>query len=347
MSRSLRILVVWALALLCLLPVAPTFGQSSGAVTADKEGWWNAAADATAGTPLPPPPSTVPAGAIAVGAAGGQPDKVAAIGIVLDAERGSVVERFVLTLKEAEGPGAQQGEGAAIVACPVTAFFAPEENGALADAPEADCEAAQAEGTRADDGTWTFDLAPIADAWLDPFGTLNPNGIRLNPGGETPFQVSLTGMEDATFDVAISPPQEESDPFDSVTTTLAGGFGGSTSSGSSSGSSGSSGSGIAVTPAPTPDVAVGEGDTPVTTLAAGADEEAAAETDEPAPSRAGEVSGNLPFGVWLLLLGALGIALLAMWHLGPAGRVPHAKTQRSGGVSRALAARTPSTGASS
>lgn len=341
MSRSVRILVVWALALLCLLPVAPTFGQSAPVVTADKEGWWSAAADATAGTPLPPPPSTVPAGAIAVGAAGGQPDKVAAIGIVLDAERGSVVERFVLTLQEAEGPAAQQGEGAVIVACPVTAFFAPEENGALADAPEADCEAAQAEGTRADDGTWTFDLAPIADAWLDPFGTLNPNGIRLDPGGETSFQVSLTGMEDATFDVAISPPREETDPFDSSTTTLAGGFGGSTSSGSSSGS------GIAVTPAPAPDVADGEGDAPVTTIAAGAEEEAAAETEAPGPSRAGEVSGNLPIGVWLLLLGALGIALLAMWHLGPAGRVPHAKTQRSGGVSRALAARTPSTGASS
>ena len=320
MSRSLRVPVLWALALLCLLPVAPTFGQSPDPVTADKEGWWSAAADATAGTPLPPPPSTVPAGAIAVGAAGGQPDKVAALGIVLNAERGSVVERFVLTMKEAEGPGAQQGEGAAIVACPVTAFFAPEENGALADAPEADCEAAQAEGTRADDGTWTFDLAPIADAWLDPFGTLNPNGIRLNPGGETPFQVSLTGMEDATFDVAISPPQEESDPFDSVTTTIAGGFSGSTSGGSS----GSSGSG-AITVTPPPEVAVGDDESPVTTVAGG-DEQAASDdgdTEQAAPSRAGDVSGNLPFGVWLLLLAMVAVALLAMWHLGPAGRVPH------------------------
>ena len=342
MSRSLRVPVLWALALLCLLPVAPTFGQSSEPVTADKEGWWSAAADATAGTPLPPPPSTVPAGAIAVGAAGGQPDKVAALGIVLNAERGSVVERFVLTLKEAEGAGAQQGEGAAIVACPVTAFFAPEENGALADAPEADCEAAQAEGTRADDGTWTFDLAPIADAWLDPFGTLNPNGIRLNPGGDTPFQVSLTGMEDATFDVAISPPQEESDPFDSVTTTVAGGFSGSTSSGSSSGSG-------SITVSPPPEVAVGDDESPVTTVAAGGDEQAASEgeTEQAAPSRAGDVSGNLPFGVWLLLLTMVAVALLAMWHLGPAGREPHAKIQRSGGVSRALAARPPSTGASS
>lgn len=341
MSRSLRVPVLWALAVLCLQPIAPTFGQSAAPVTADKEGWWSASADATAETPLPPPPSTVPAGAIAVGAAGGQPDKVAAIGIVLDAKRGSVVERFVLTMKEAEGTGAQQGEGAAIVACPVTAFFAPEENGALADAPDADCEVAHAEGSRADDGTWTFDLAPIADAWLDPFGTLNPNGIRLNPGGETPFQVSLTGMEDATFDVAISPPQEDDDPFDSVTTTVPGGFGGSRSPGGSSGSSGSG----AIAVAPPPEVAVGDDESPATTVPAGADDAAA--TEAAAPSRAGDTSGNLPFGVWLLLLGALGIALLAMWHLGPAGRVPHAKIQRSGGVSRALAARPPSTGATS
>src|SRR5688572_20862817 len=113
MSRSVRVLVLLAMAVLCLQPVAPTSGQSSTPVVADKEGWWNQAADATAGTPLPPPPTTVPEGAIAVGSAGGQPDKVAAIGVVVDAERGSVVDRFVLTLKEAEGTGAQQGEGAA------------------------------------------------------------------------------------------------------------------------------------------------------------------------------------------------------------------------------------------
>lgn len=344
MPRSLRVSVVWALVLLGLVPTSPSFGQTGGAVTADKEGWWSAAADATAGTPLPPPPSTVPEGAIAVGSAGGQPDKVAALGVVVDAERGSIVERFVLTLKEAEGPGAQQGEGAAIVACPVTAFFAPEENGALADAPEADCEAASAEGVRNDDGTWTFDLAPIADAWFDPFGTLNPNGIRLNPGGESAFQVSLTGMEDATFDVAVSPPQEDEDPFDSVTTTVPGGFGGSSSSSGSSGSSGSGG----ITVAPPPEVAVGDDATPATTVAAGDDEAApAAETEEPAPSRAGDTSGNLPIGAWLVLLAMVGVAVLAMWHLGPAGRAPHTKIQRSGGVSRALAARTPSTGAPS
>lgn len=340
MSRSVRVLVLLAMAVLCLLPVSPTNGQSSTPVVADKEGWWNQARDATAGTPVPPPPDTVPQGAIAVGAAGGQPDKVAAIGIVLDAARGSTVERFTMTLKEAEGPGAQQGADRTIVACPITAFFAPEDNGALQHAPAADCEVAQAEGVRAAGGVWTFDLTPIADAWLDPFGTLNPNGIRLDPTGTGTFQVSLTGMEDATFDVAISPPREDDDPFDSVTTTVPGGFAGSSSSGSGSGGS------IAVTPPPAVDAGAPAGDAPTATTVVDAtgDEEAAA--DDPARSRAGETGGNLPGAAPVLVLLAVALAVLAMWHLGPAGRAPHTKTLRAGGVSRALAKRTPSTGAS-
>src|SRR5688572_33429826 len=111
MSRSVRVLVLLALAVLCLSPVSPTSGQTSTPVVADKEGWWNQAADATAGTPLPPPPTTVPEGAIAVGSAGGQADKVAAIGVVVDGQRGPVVERVVLTLKEAEGTGREQVVG--------------------------------------------------------------------------------------------------------------------------------------------------------------------------------------------------------------------------------------------
>jgi hypothetical protein len=206
MLRTSRLPLVLAVAALCLLPLAPTSGETSSPVVADKEGWWNRARDATVGTPVPPPPDTVPQGAIAVGAAGGQPEKVAAIGIVLDAARGSTVERFTMTLEEADGPGAQQGADRSVVACPITAFFAPEDNGALQHAPPADCETAQAEGVRAAGGTWTFDLAPIADAWLDPFGTINPNGIRLDPVGTGTFQVSFTGMEDATFDVLLSPP---------------------------------------------------------------------------------------------------------------------------------------------
>lgn len=342
MTRSLRVPVVSALLALVMVPAASTFGQESGPVIADKEGWWSQARDATTGTPagggVPALPETVPEGAIAIAATGGQINKVAALGIVLDAGRGSTVSTFTLTMKEAEGTGAQQNPGdAAIVACPITDFFAGAENGALQDAPAADCEAASAEGTRADDGTWTFDLTAIADVWLDPFGTINPNGIRFDPTGTGTFQVSLTGMDDATFDVSIAPAEEDEDPFDASTTTVPGGFSGS-------GSSSSGSSDFSTSPPPAVDSPAGDATAtpaPPTTAASGSGEAAAA----PAARPAGDTSGNLPGGLPLLFVLGAAVALLMAWHLGPAGRKPHATTQRSGGVSRALAARPPTTGA--
>jgi hypothetical protein len=345
MARSLRVSVVWALLFLAVLPIASTSAQPTGSVTADKEGWWNRARGATTGTPVggggvPALPETVPKGAIGVAAAAGQANKVAALGIVLDAARGSTVSVFTLTLKEAEGTGAQQNSGGAgIVACPITDFFAGAENGAFQDAPTADCDAAKAEGTRNDDGTWTFDLLPLANAWLDPFGTINPNGIRFDPTGTGTFQVSFTGMEDAAFDVAISAAEEDADPFDASTTTVPGGFTGGSSSGSSS-----SGSGFATSPPPSVDAPAGASTTTPTTAAAASSDDS---TDAAAPvvSHAGETTGNLPIGVLFSAVLAALLALLMAWHLGPAGRAPHAKTQRAGGVSRALAARSSSTGA--
>jgi hypothetical protein len=348
MTRPLRAAVVCAVLALAAAPVVGTFAQSSGSVVADKEGWWNRTRGAAGGTPVgggnePKLPETVPADAIGIAATAGEAQKIAALGIVLDAPRGSAVSRFTLTMKEAEGTGAQQNSGDALIAaCPVVGFFAGAENGAFQDVPEADCEAARVEGARAEDGTWTFDLLPIADLWLDPFGTINPDGIRFDPAGTGTFQVSLTGMEDASFDVSITPAEEDADPFDSSTTTVAGGFTGSSSS--------SGGGDFATSPPPAVDVpADGEAatTTPTTTATpvAGDDDETA--TDAPRESRAGDVSGNLPGGVLLVLLVAIGLVLLLAWHLGPAGRRPHDKIQRSGGVSRALAARSSTTGASS
>lgn len=345
MVRRYRIPIGLALLLLALAPIAGTLAQSSGSVTADKEGWWNRTRGATTGTPVggggaPALPESVPKGAIGVAAKAGQADKIGALGIVLDAARGSAVTSFTLTLKEAEGTGAQQNSGdAAIVACPITDFFAGAENGAFQDAPAADCEAAKAEGTRNDDGTWTFDLLAIANVWLDPFGTINPNGIRFDPTGTGSFQVSFTGMEDAVFDASISPAQEDADPFDDSTTTIPGGF-----TGGSSSSSGSSDFSTSPPPAvDAPSAGTASTTTPPTTAPGGDEAEAA---PAPAASRAGDTSGNFPLGVVLVFVIAAALALLTAWHLGPAGRVSHTKIQRSGGVSRALAARPPTTGAS-
>jgi hypothetical protein len=340
-----RTLLAAALLALAIFPVTATSGQQDGVARADKEGWWNrttgGASDTPAGGVVPPAvlPESVPEGAIAVAAVGGEPQKVAALGVVLDAPRGSVVEQLVLTLKEAEGTGAQQNpEEAAIVACPIVDFFAGVENGSFQDAPEADCEVASATGERAEDGTWTFDLTAIADAWLDPFGTVGANGIRFDPVEGT-FQVSFTGVEDATFDGAITPGVEDEDPFDSTPTSIAGGF--------SSGSTSSGGGSIDVAPppvvdAPGTDVTVADAEVgDVEDVADAGEDEVAA----PAVSRAGDVSGNQPLGAYLIALIALAGLVLVSLHAGAARLAAPVRAGR--GVSRALASRTTDTGGSS
>ncbi|MEA3056163.1 MAG: hypothetical protein QOD30_1595 [Actinomycetota bacterium] len=331
MRRLGGIGLVCALVAIVVSPAA-----AAGSASADKEGWWSNTGRAVPDAAVP---DTVPSGAIGIAAAGGSATKVAAIGVVLDAAKGSAVQTFTLTMKEADGTGAQQNSaGASIIACPITDFFSGEQNGKLADAPAADCETAKSEGKRNDDGTWTFDLSAIADEWLDPFGTIPANGLRFDPGDGT-FQVSLTGKDDAAFDVALTPPQEESDPFDSSTTTIAGGFTGSSSSAGSSGGD--------ITVPPPPDVVVATsapaatgGSSPPT--AAG---DAAPAT--PAASRAGDTGGNLPGGVPLLVLVLLGGGALVALALGSAGRRRPESVGRSGGVSRALEARaTSNTGVS-
>lgn len=328
MSRSFRLPFICAVLALALGPASPSSATTGAPVTADKEGWWS-----QTGRVAPAElPTTVPEGAIAVSAVGGQAYAVAALGIVLDADKGSTVARFTLTLTEAEGTGAQENaEGAVITACPIVDFFAGDYGGAWADAPADDCDTATAEGVRNDDGTWTFDLAAIANAWLDPFGTIAANGIRFDPG-DASFQVSWTGMEDAVFDVSITPPQVEADPFDAVTTTIPGGFTGRAPSSPGSG-------GFDVQPPP----AVVEPGAEVPAAAGEPDTDDDATAVGPAAgsrSRAGDTAGNLPAALVLLVMMTLGAAALIALALGPIGQTRPAAARRSGGVSRALEART-------
>lgn len=332
--------VTLGLAVLAFVPV-PGTGAQAPAATVDSEGWWNAAPAEAPETPLPLPPvgvapvpqtptPDVPEGAIAVGARLGRPARVAALGIVLDAERGSTVTSFLLRLQEAEGTFAQQGSDPAVRACPVTSFLVPEQGGAPTNIPDADCEIASSDGTRNDDGTWSFDLTAIASAWLDPFGSVQANGIRLDPVGEPPatFQVAFTGMEDAVITADITSPAEAGDPFAS------GGGGGGFDAPVSGGSDFSS------PPAELPPV-----DTPVETPVEAPAEGGAEEQAAPvAVSRAGETFGNWPLAVLLLALGALLLATAVSLALGPTGRKRPELARRQGGVSRALGAHTaPST----
>jgi hypothetical protein len=253
----------------------------------------------------------------------GQAARVGAIGIVVDAEKGSQVNGLTLTLQEADATG-QQGTGAKVRACPITDFLQPEANGPAENVPQEDCDTAHADGVRNDDGTWTFDLTPIAAAWLDPFGTIAANGIRLDPVGDPPatFQVAFTGFEDATLDADIAPGSPAADPFATGSAVGAGAF----DSGSLGGTTG--GTDFSAPGAEAPAVAA-----PTTQAPTGA---APATAEPAAASRVGQTFGNWPPAVVLLLVGVVALALAAAWTLGPAGRNRPDLARRQGGVSRAL-----------
>lgn len=324
--------MVVALGALALAPVAATLAQTgANGVRSDSEGWWNVG-PATPVTlppsplgPLPAAPAPdVPDGSVPVAMRLGQPARVGAIGIVLDAQKGAKVNKLVLTLKEAEATG-QQGTGAKVRACPVTSFLVPESNGAPDNVPEENCDVAHADGVRNPDGTWTFDLTAIASAWFDPFGQVEPNGIRLDPVGDPPatFQVAFTGMEDATFDADIAPGGPAADPF-----ATGGTAGGSFDSGSlGGGTSDFTAPSVEAPPVAAPSTPAAGAKPPTPRAAPVAD------------SRAGDTFGNWPVAVVLLVAAALALALLTGWSLGPAGRRRPDLARRQGGVSRALASR--------
>jgi hypothetical protein len=319
---------VVGLVALALAPVAATTAAQASGVHADSEGWWNTGPSLPVTLPPSPlgtlpaaPAPDVPDGSVPVAMRLGQAARVGAIGIVVDAEKGSQVNGLTLTLQEADATG-QQGTGAKVRACPITDFLQPEANGPAEDIPQEDCDTAHADGVRNDDGTWTFDLTAIAAAWLDPFGTLSPNGIRLDPVGDPPatFQVAFTGFEDATLQADITPGAPAEDPFATGSAGGAGAF--------DLGSVGTTGgTDFAAPSAQAPTVAA-----PTTQ----APKAAAPTRSEPAASRAGQTFGNWPLAVVLLLVAAVALALAAAWTLGPAGRNRPDLARRQGGVSRAL-----------
>jgi hypothetical protein len=307
--------------------MAATFGATT--VRANAEGWWNATAlpaNPLRGT-LPAvkvPSPDIPEGLIPVSTRVGQPARVGAIGIAFDAPRGTTsVHSLVMHLKESDAGGVQQGSGAAVRACPITSFLVPETNGDAENLPAEDCNVAHADGKRSDDGSWTFDLTSIAAAWVDPFGTVTANGVRLDPIGDAPatFQVVFTGMEDATFEADLSPTAAPIDPFASGTS------GGAFAAGS--------GGTFSTPPGTVPAVAAPARPAPTkpgrTLIAAPA----------ALSRRAGDTFGNLSLGVLLVLIGGLLLAGFTSWTLGGGGQDRDVVLRRQGGVSRALAIRQP------
>lgn len=326
------------------------------AATVDKVGWWNSTRGPQPGepdnplrpalAPVPAPPTNVPADAVGVAAALGEPTKIAAVGILLEGAAGGTVDSLKLSVKEATAPGATIGsDQAVIVACPITAFWGETRNGNWIDRPEADCDLASAEGTRGADGTWTFDLTSVAAAagWLDPASSTGQNGVllveRVDPpaGFEASFlDPSAGGM---TLEFAATGGGAVPDPFATPgDTATSPDFSLSTDPGFVGGELGRTDP-ITLSPVPVP------------SRGGGAPSAAAPDLPRPATQpaastgRAGDLVGNLSWATWLLVPLALVAAVVLSLALGtsrtpaPSGATPAPGRRRLGGVSRALARR--------
>lgn len=348
-----------------VLAVIPSSGSVAGAdvgneaVAADKTGWWNSLQGAESGTPaapiggvspgFPAQLTGAPAGTFASGLRAGEIDKVAAIGVVVEAPKGATVQEFSMVLSESVDPGANNGSAAvaAINACPITAFWIGEDNARFNGRPEADCEMLAVAGVRGPEGKWTFDLKSYGQKLLEEDSPLQQNGLLLVPVGPAPetFQVTWAGLTSTTpptFTFKATGGEEaggdlgggfDTGSFDSGSFGSDGGFG------SSDGDLGAVTFGDDIRSDSFGDEAVGgdlaqEPDAESRDTGAGT----AGPTDTGLGAEIGNLAGNLPP---FALLGFL--ALLAVFAVvGLALSRPPAATEvltRRGGVSRALAAR--------
>lgn len=349
MHRSRSSLLLAAL-VLSAVSGASALAATEGA-TIDKTGWWNRANTTTAtpaGPVTVPPPPGVPEGDLVVGAANGEASALTAIGIQPDDDPGATVISFTLTVTEdPEADGNRNTEDAVIIACPITDFWAGGENGDWETRPTFDCDAASVTGLRAEDGTWTFDLAPIGALWFDTFGTIRADGVILREEVDPPasFQAVFLGGDDIDVVLETEPAPDADDPFATPTTFqdppadagLNSGPGGGGSSVFSPPVVTSPPSGSATPDFSDPTPADDPGDvTEDDDLAAPSAVDAPDQTPV-ASSRAGELVGNLSPLVLLALPLFLGLLVVTSYWLGPAGQP--VTTVRQRGVSRALEAR--------
>ena len=374
MSGRARLQVL-ALGLFFLLSASATPAQAAESLgAATQDGWWNRLQGPQEGEPegnpirplvppLPKPPN-VPADAIAAGATGGQVDKVAAVGIDLAMADGATLDGLVLRLKESDANGANVGaDKAKVLACPATAPWGSGQNAAWRDRPVADCSLGSAEGARAADGTWTFDLAAIGQLWADLFAPLAAYGVVLSVDpAASPSSVQVSWLNFETGSVAVelaaTPPTPGAaadggpiafDPAGATPapTTSAPSLDSTADSqafpGTGSGAAGS----LTYPSGPAADASTpSTSDISASGAPPGSPAEAtlAAAPDQPSPVlRARPAVGfweHVPAPTALLVPVALGLAVFVSVTLGPAGR-PSPVFRREGGLSRALARRTP------
>lgn len=337
-ARTLAALGFLALGVLMLLAPAGAQTDESGAyANLSTAGWWE----------RKPSVPNVPANAVAVAAQNGSDTKVAAFGVDMYLPEGEELVGLTLTLKESSTPGAtfppltQQGQGQAptqvlVVACPITSTWNAEDGGDKANAPVADCDLARGDGVRNADGTWTFDLTMLAELWSSE--TIEQNGLLLIERVAAPmsFQVSYDDLSTGTPKLeletlpALEEDSEDGEEFEEeFEEEVEGGTGSDTGGDSFFDAIGEDVTG-------TPDTPFGITDTPPTTAPPA---EPVDEPREPVANRR-PTKGSLPVATLALVPIAAGLALLSSVVLGPAGD-PATARRRDGGLSRALARRSP------
>lgn len=341
--RGAVILALGVIAGIGLLPTALAQEESSATATLTQDGWWNRAKGPQEGEPANPvrsnvggsvpAPNTVPDNGLGVGAAAGDPDKVAAIGILLDAPPDAVADSLVLTLKETEANGSNINTASAkIVACPIVDFWAGVKNGDFVNRPTCDEGGESIAGKRGADGTWTFDLTTLAAAWLDPMGDVTQNGVLLHEAVEPPvsFQVSFADISTGKVSVEFSATggSEDLEPEEFTDDGAGADAGGSFDSGGTGGFD----DGVAFPESPAlPDTAAEPAPAPTP--------ETGAPLPPARPISSIGVFSNIPVpAVILFVLVLIGTGLFLGLVLGPMAS-PQVATVRSGGVSRALAER--------
>lgn len=315
--------------------------STGGEVT--KTGWWwvanqppKEAETGLAAYPQPTPPN-IPSGSLPVAATAGEPDKVSAVELRLDAKPGALAQTAELVLQESASPGASaNAETAKIIACPVTEGFWADGSAARWEAkPEYDCDLAQSSGVRDAKGRWTFDLTSLASLWLGETPTSSSFVLVEAVDAPESFQVTFDGLAangigfDATYIPAPKMPSGGPGGLSGATGS-AGSSGsslGGTSSGGSSLSSGSVASG-SLAPADAAPVDSDAGTVATT------DPVTAETTPVAAPAVMQPWYAGVPKGGLLLVPFALALAYLAMLALGPDAQ-PAASSSRHG-VSRAL-----------
>lgn len=348
--------------LAAVLAVVPATGSGaatqtgSEAVSADKTGWWNSLQGIESGTPAAPISGVYPgfpqqatgvaAGDFAAALRGGSVDKVAAIGISVDAPTGATVEEFTMTLTESRAAGSNNSSAslAKIKACPIVAFWAEVENGRFNGAPEANCELLSLPGERSAEGLWKFDLKQYGQLVLAGSGGLGQFGVLLVPEGSAPqtWQVTWAGLTAAEgkpkFTFRATGGATETDGFSS------GGFSGGTDFGSGGDSFDSGGDFGAVTfgddiRSDSFDAGAAQADPPAEGEAdAGVVPDTSGPVDSSLGAEIGNIAGNLSPLALLGFLGLLAVFAIVGLAMSRPPRTAEALTRR-GGVSRALSAR--------